>query len=66
METQLLEDMEKQFSLVKKLIALKTDKDELLEEAHKIEKIIKTDLPKALEMEAPPDLPALCFDLQEV
>ena len=39
METQLLEDMEKQFSLVKKLIALKTDKDELLEEAHKIEKI---------------------------
>ena len=66
METRLLEDMEKQFSLVKKLIALKTDKDELLEEAHKIEKIIKTDLPKALEMEAPPDLPALCFDLQEV
>lgn len=43
METQLLEDMEKQFSLVKKLIALKTDKDELLEEAHKIEKIIKTE-----------------------
>lgn len=30
METQLLEDMEKQFSLVKKLIALKTDKDELV------------------------------------
>ena len=51
---------------MKKLIAVKTEKNELLDEAHKIEEIIKTDLPKELEMEAPPDLPALCFDLQEV
>lgn len=58
--------LEKQFTLVKKLIAVKTEKNELLDEAHKIEEIIKTDLPKELEMEAPPDLPALCFDLQEV
>lgn len=66
MEPMEIEEMEKQFSLVKKLIAVKTERNELLDEAHKIEKIIKTDLPKALEMEAPPDLPALCFDLQEV
>ena len=66
METKPMDDLEKQFSLVKKLIAVKTEKDGLLEEAHKIETIIKTELPKALEMEAPPDLPALCFDLQEV
>lgn len=59
-------ELEKQFTLVKKLIAVKTEKNELLDEAHKIEEIIKTDLPKELEMEAPPDLPALCFDLQEV
>lgn len=59
-------ELEKQFTLVKKLIAVKTEKNELLDEAHKIEGIIKTDLPKELEMEAPPDLPALCFDLQEV
>lgn len=58
--------LEKQFTLVKKLIAVKTEKNELLDEAHKIEEIIKTNLPKELEMEAPPDLPALCFDLQEV
>ncbi len=66
METKPMDDLEKQFSLVKKLIAVKTEQDGLLEEAHKIETIIKTELPKALEMEAPPDLPALCFDLQEV
>lgn len=59
-------ELEKQFTLVKKLIAVKTEKNELLDEAHKIEEIIKTDLPKELEMEAPPDLPALCFNLQEV
>lgn len=59
-------ELEKQFTLVKKLIAVKTEKNELLDEAHKIEEIIKTDLPKELEMEAPPDLPARCFDLQEV
>lgn len=59
-------ELEKQFTLVKKLIAVKTEKNELLDEAHKIEEIIKIDLPKELEMEAPPDLPALCFDLQEV
>lgn len=66
METKPMDDLEKQFSLVKKLIAVKTEKNGLLDEAHKIETIIKTELPKALEMEAPPDLPALCFDLQEV
>lgn len=61
-----INNLENQFSLVKKLIAVKTEKNDLLDEAHKIEDIIKTDLPKELEMEAPPDLPALCFDLQEV
>lgn len=58
--------MESQFSLLKKLVVLNEDKSDLMQSAHKIEKVIKNDLPKALEMEAPPDFPALCFDLQEV
>ena len=55
-----------QFSLLKKLVVLQTEQSDLIEEAQKIRKIIKTDLPDALESEAPPDLPALCFDLEEV
>ncbi len=55
-----------QFSLLKKLVAVQTKQNDLLEEAYKLKKIIKTDLPAALESEAPPELPALCFDLGEV
>lgn len=58
--------MEKQFNLLKKLVILHPDAGELMHQAHEIEKIIKNDLPKALENEAPPELPALCFDMQEV
>lgn len=55
-----------QFDLLKKLVVLKPDNSSLMASAHKIKKMIKEGLPKALEMEAPPNLPALCFDLEEV
>lgn len=58
--------MKSQFDLLKKLVKLEPETDSLMARAKEIEKIIRDDLPKELEKEAPPNLPALCFDLQEV
>ena len=58
--------IEYQFSLLKKLVVEHPDTSDIMKSARKIKEIIQKDLPKALEMEAPPDLPALCFDLEEV
>ena len=58
--------MKSQFDLLKKLVKLEPETDSLMARAREIEKIIRDDLPKELEKEAPPNLPALCFDLQEV
>ncbi len=57
---------ESHFSLLKKLVVQTEDKSPLMASARQIKKIIQKDLPAALEKEAPPNLPALCFDLQEV
>ena len=58
--------IEYQFSLLKKLVVEHPDTSDIMKSARKIKEIIQKDLPKALEMEAPPDLHALCFDLEEV
>ena len=61
-----METMEEQLSLLKRIVTPKQDNENLPADISRVEKIIKEEIPKALEKQAPPNFPELYFDFEYI
>ena len=61
-----MEELKEQFELLKRIVAPAGKRADLPVDISELEKIIKEEIPKALEKQAPPNFPELYFDFQQV
>ena len=59
-------DMAKDFDLLKRIVAPSSDKQTLPVDITRLTKIIREEIPAALEKQAPPNFPELYFDFEQV
>ena len=62
----IMESLERQLDLLKKIVAPNRENNFLSVDISRVEKIIREEIPKALEKQAPPNFPELYYDFEYV